>query len=176
MTLWRNRHEQWTPFVLWKTSFSLLIIKIFFHTFQLHSFPVLMANYFLAGSHTEAVLSVAISPSNKAIYHLWTKRTHLYRASHTGAIRYLTSNILFYCLVIQQQAILLHCESPLRHNFATHRCAFPPLKPSTVSPLYNLNSTCGTFETPCLPGILPKLFHNLCDVSLKLHQISQKCI
>ncbi len=42
----------------------------------------------LAGSHTEAMSPVAISPSNKAIYHIWTKQIHLYRTPHTGAVRY----------------------------------------------------------------------------------------
>ncbi len=38
----------------------------------------------LAGYHTEAISPVAISSSNKAI----SKQIHLYRISHTGAIRY----------------------------------------------------------------------------------------
>ncbi len=38
----------------------------------------------------------------------------------------------------------------LRHIFATHPCAFPSFKPSSVLPLYNWNLTCGTFETACI--------------------------
>ncbi len=47
-TLWRNTREQYTPFVLWKTSFSLLITKIIFHKFRPRSFSVFMGSYFLA--------------------------------------------------------------------------------------------------------------------------------
>ncbi len=68
----------------------------------------------LAGSHTEAISPVAVFPNNKAIYHLRTKQIHLYRTSHTGAMRYPISDILPYCLVIKQQVILLQCKNPLK--------------------------------------------------------------
>ncbi len=70
-----------------------------------------------AGFHTEAISPVAISPSNNAIYHLWTKQIHLYRTSHTGAIRYPIRDVLLYCLVTYQQSILLQCESRLMSIF-----------------------------------------------------------
>ncbi len=44
-------------------------------------------------SHNEAISPVAVSPSNKTIYHLWTKQIHLYRTFHTGAMRYPISDI-----------------------------------------------------------------------------------
>ncbi len=56
--------------------------------------------YELGGSHTEVLLPVAVSRSNKAMYHLRTKQIHLYSTSYTGAMQYPISDVLLYCLVI----------------------------------------------------------------------------
>ncbi len=61
-------------------TFSQVLHKI--HQKIFRSFFVIS----LAGSHTEAISPVPISPSNKAIYHLWTKQIHLHRTSHPGAM------------------------------------------------------------------------------------------
>ncbi len=75
-------------------------LQITFYIRAAFSICYICSFHALAGSHTEAVSPVALSSSNKAIHHLRTKQIHLYRTSHTGAMRYPVSEILLYCAVI----------------------------------------------------------------------------
>ncbi len=61
----------------------------------------------LAGSHTEAISPIAISPSNKAIHHLWNIELLQCETSCINESVLFISDILLHCSVIQQQAILL---------------------------------------------------------------------
>ncbi len=66
----------------------------------------------LAGSYTEAISPVAISPCNKAVYHLWTKQIQLYRTSHTGqcniACCYITT--MYHWAIRCVDCLVIYCH------------------------------------------------------------------
>ncbi len=69
----------------------------------------------LVDSNTEAILPVAISPSN-AIYHLRKKQIHLNRISHNGAMQYPISD---YCFIASWYSNRRYCFS-VRTHLRTH--------------------------------------------------------
>ncbi len=72
----------------WSKNLTIFVYYEKFQFWDLIFVPVVLHIKYLGSSYTEAIPPVAISPKNKAIYHLWTKQIYLYRTSHTGAMRY----------------------------------------------------------------------------------------